>query len=152
MTSGHQIVSEVHIDRVPRQVYDYVTKPSRWHEWHPASKSAIESTTNLQTGDRFLETASMKPIPFLPVILRRQIDYVVVQSSAPHLWEVSGESNALELRIRYELHEDNGTHFRRQLQYTVKGGLSIIEPFLIRPKMERQSQQALLNLKRVLER
>ena len=34
------IENTIDIARSPQQVFDYVTQPWRWHEWHPSSRSA----------------------------------------------------------------------------------------------------------------
>ncbi|MFO0945779.1 MAG: SRPBCC family protein [Planctomycetota bacterium] len=146
-----QIENEIHIAREPAAVFAYVTVPSRWHEWHPASERASEQDRPLIQGDTFTESASLRPLYPLPIVLRCQLKYKVTACSPPYLWEVLGESDAIEVRIRYELAEGRETHFRRRLTYRVKGWLRILEPILVRPKMRRQSAQALQNLKHQLE-
>lgn len=148
---AHVMENEIGIARPVDAVYDYVTVPARWHEWHPASERASDSPHALRKGDRFIESASMRPLGPLPIVLRRQLEYTVTECSPPHLWEVLGESASITVRIRYELEPRDGTLFRRRLTYRVNGWLRLFEPFLVRPKMRRQSIQALQNLKRLLE-
>ena len=41
-----QISQERFIQAPIEAVYDYVTQPDRWHEWHPTSLSADTGTTD----------------------------------------------------------------------------------------------------------
>lgn len=147
------IETAIEIGQPPEVVFRYVTVPARWHEWHPASESATGEDQGPRQGDRFEEWASLRPLGPLPLVLRRHIRYRVVESVPPTLFEVRGESETLELVIRYDLAErDGGTLFERRLTYTVHGWLALVEPFIVRPTMRRQSELALANLKRALEK
>lgn len=146
------IETSIAIDRPPEIVFRYVTVPARWHEWHPASESATGEQRSLRPGERFEEWASIRPLGRLPLVLRRHIRYRVALSVAPTLFEVTGESEALDLSIRYDLAEKaGGTLFERRLTYATHGWLALVEPFIVRPTMRSQSERALANLKRVLE-
>ena len=54
-------------------VYDYVTQPDRWHEWHPTSLSADTGTTgSLPAGARFTEFIDLLGVR-VPMSYRVQI-------------------------------------------------------------------------------
>ena len=147
----HRLENEVLIHRPPEEVFRYVTQPWRWHEWHPASECATPSARELVVGDRFEETVSMRPFGWLPLRIRRQLRWTVVQSQAPHLWEVHGSSATIDVCARYELDPAQGTRFRRTFHYAVKGPLRAIDHRFVLPRMRQQSVLALENLKRALE-
>jgi len=50
-----KLTNEITIQCPPEKVFDYVSRPDLWHEWHPASKSAVLPRVPLQTGDAFGE-------------------------------------------------------------------------------------------------
>ena len=149
--SGCLIETEVVIGRPPEAVFDYVSQPWRWHEWHPGSRSAQRLEGSLTAGRRFREVAAVRPVAFLPLALRSELSYVVVEHARPRAWEVRGTSPRIDLSIRYELAEDGGTRVRRVFRYDVKGVAALIEPVLLRARMRAQSRVALLRLKRRLE-
>ena len=140
---------EIFIAAPVRTVFEYVTRPDLWHEWHPASTSAEIPRVPLRAGDRFREIITVR---YPLVKIRRHTEYEVSLSELHHTWEVRGESSLFLLTIHYDFRaEKGGTLFQRTLTYRVKGTLSYFEPILVRPKIRRQSKQALGNLKRKLE-
>jgi uncharacterized protein YndB with AHSA1/START domain len=147
----HRLENEVLIHRPQEEVFRYVTQPWRWHEWHPASECATPSARDLVVGDSFEETVSMRPFGWVPIRMRRQLRWTVLQSQAPHLWEVHGTSPTIDVRVLYEMDPLQGTRFRRTFHYAVKGWLGLIERRFVLPRMQRQSVIALQNLKRALE-
>ena len=146
-----RLVNDIHIHRPQREIYQYVTQPWRWHEWHPASESATASLKELQVGDMFEEMVSMRPFGLLPIRMRRHLRWTVVQSQAPHMWEVHGTSATIDVRVRYELDGAQGTQFRRTFHFTVKGWMRHIGRSFVLPRMAKQSEIALQNLKHTLE-
>jgi len=148
---AHRLENEVHIQRPPETVFRYVTQPWLWHEWHPASESAVGSANPLKVGDHFDESVSMQPFGWFPIRIRRQLRWTVVESQEPHLWEVHGTSPTIDVRARYELDPVDGTRFRRTFHYRVKGPLRVIDRGFVLPRMQQQSVVALQNLQRALE-
>jgi uncharacterized protein YndB with AHSA1/START domain len=150
---------EIVIQRPRQEVYDYVTQPFRWHEWHPASESATKAEAALNAGDSFGETVSMKPLGFLPIRVRQQLKWTVTETGRPTAWEAQATSKLIDLQLRYELEAQSeashgsgaGTRFHRTFHYTAKGWTRPIERFIVMPRMKRQSSIALKNLKRTLE-
>jgi uncharacterized protein YndB with AHSA1/START domain len=64
----------IEISRPPAVVYGYVTRPWRWHEWHPASRSATPSNHALAVGDTFEEEIELTPLTPPPPRLRRLLE------------------------------------------------------------------------------
>ncbi len=144
-----KLVNEVVIQTTPETVFNYVSRPDLWHEWHPASRSAVLPRTPLQIGDHFDEVIAVN-YPFISV--KRATRYRVTKSEPGKVWEVQGSSTLFDLTIHYDFYpQDGGTLFRRTLTYSVKGLLALFEPLLVRPKIARQSAAALAGLKRKLE-
>ena len=55
-----RISQERYIQAPIEAVYDYVTQPDRWHEWHPTSLGADTGTSgSLPAGQRFTETIDL---------------------------------------------------------------------------------------------
>ncbi|MBN8222455.1 MAG: SRPBCC family protein [Spirochaetes bacterium] len=139
----------VEIGISPAAVFEYVTRPDLWHEWHPASTSAVLPRVPLRAGDAFHEMITIS-YPFMRI--RRATDYTVTVSEPNSVWEVRGKSTLFDLVIHYEFKpQGETTLFERTLTYQVKGLLAYFEPILVRPKIRGQSALALRNLKKLLE-
>lgn len=144
-----KIYNEIYIEVPPKKVFDCVTQPDLWHEWHPASTSAELPRKPLQVNDAFREVITVA-YPFVKI--RRHTEYLVAKCEPYKLWEVHGKSSLFNLSIRYVLvPQDSGTLFQRTLTYRVKGLLAWFEWILVRPKIRSQSRIALNNLKQKLE-
>jgi carbon monoxide dehydrogenase subunit G len=140
------------IDRSPLAVFAYVTQPWRWHEWHPSSQQAEANVEVLSVGDRFDEVIRLQPLSPLPFTVRRQTRYTVLLSEPGVVWEVRGETGDGALTIHYDFRpQGDATLFHRRLQYEVRGAMTLIEPWLLQPRMRKLSAQALSNLKARLE-
>lgn len=146
------IENEIVIACAPQRVYDYVTQPWCWHEWHPSSQSAVGDADILQVGASFDEVICLQPLSPLPLTIRRHTHYQVVQAELGKCWEVRGETSGGGLSIRYEFYETQhgGTRFFRRLRYQVTGVMRVVEPLLY-PRMKKLSSVALDNLRRKLE-
>ncbi|GAB4434715.1 MAG: hypothetical protein OHK0011_17880 [Turneriella sp.] len=144
-----QLTNAIFIAVKPRIVFDYVTRPDLWHEWHPASTSAKLPRIPLKEGDEFDEIITIT-YPFVKV--QRPTHYTVVLSRRADAFEVKGSSSLFDLTIHYDLEaEDGGARFLRTLTYDVKGPLRFFEPLEVRPRIAQQSGIALRNLKQKLE-
>jgi len=146
------IENSITIARPPTEVFEYVTQPWRWHEWHPSSQGATGSSDRMVPGETFDEVIRLQPLSPLPLTIRRQTHYQVDEAQPGICWQVSGVANGGKLVIRYELTDagDGATHFFRRLRYEVKGPLRLLDPLLY-PRMQALSKQALSNLKARLE-
>lgn len=144
-----RLTNEIFIAVKPRIVFDYVTRPDLWHEWHPASTSAKLPRVPLHEGDDFDEIITLA-YPLFTV--QQQTHYRVALSRRADAFEVRGSSSLFDLVIHYDLEaQGGGTRFLRTLTYDVKGPLHLFEPLVVRPRIAQQSDIALKNLKKNLE-
>ena len=156
-----RLYNEIEIFCTPEKLFNYVTQPWCWHEWHPDSRGARPhkqipegQALNGQTlgvGDTFDESIEVKPFNLLPFVVKRYPRYVV-RESAPHAsWAAEGEFSDGWLAFRYEI-EPMGCSvlFKRTMQFKVRGVMRLLVP-IVRRKQERKSLVALAALKRKLE-
>jgi hypothetical protein len=142
---------EIDIKCSTEQLFNYVTQPWRWHEWHPDSKGACAGRQVLSVGDTFDETIEIQPLPPLPLTLTRHPRYVVLESMPYSRWSAEGSFSDGWLSFRYEIEPTNtGVVFRRTMRFEVRGLMRLLVP-LVRMKQERKSRAALAALKRLME-
>ena len=132
-------------------LFNYVTQPWLWHEWHPNSISATENLNGLKVGDTFQEMIRLKPLDPLPVIFNRETSYTVLVSQPDTQWIVEGKTNNGALRIQYDFEKisENRVLFKRTLSFKVEGHLRVMSYFLVK-NMKKTSVIALDNLKKKL--
>jgi hypothetical protein len=141
------IQNEIEIAASAEELFNYVTRPWLWHEWHPSSKSANAAHSVLATGDEFIEVLEVQPLAPLPPRMTRETEYTVTESVPFQTWETEGRMKDGWIRIRYDFAEKGGvTFFCRTLEFDVTGLNRILLPML-KSKMEKLSMVALNNLK-----
>jgi hypothetical protein len=138
------ITSELHIPASVDAVYDYLTRPSRWHEWHASSLGTIPpSIGSLAAGAKFEE--NIRTVGF-----RRRVSWAVVDSKPGKRWEAIGrlsDGSTLQLVYEFATHGE-GTRFTRRLDYTVKPlHLRLLNATVGCIKVRRESRVALRNLR-----
>jgi Sec-independent protein secretion pathway component TatC len=145
------IHNEIEIAATAKDLYNYVTQPSRWHEWHPNSRSAKAANSYLATGDEFSERVEIQPLaPFFPA-MKRSIAYTVTESVPFHTWQTEGQIKDGRIRIRYDFAEKGGvTFFSRSVVLDVTGMTRLLLP-LLKSRMEKLSMIALTNLKEKMQ-
>ena len=107
-------------------IYDYVTQPDRWHEWHPTSLSADTGTTgSLPAGTRFTEIIDLLGV-------RVPMSYRVQIARRPSEFKTVFTSLAVDGSIHYILqpHRD-GTLFKRVLTYETELQLATLHARMI---------------------
>ncbi|KAF1030552.1 MAG: hypothetical protein GAK37_01265 [Pseudomonas sp.] len=122
-------------------VYDYVTQPDRWHEWHPTSLGADTGTQgSLPCGHRFSETIDLLGVQVL-------MSYRVQIAHPPLEFKTVFTSLAVDGCIHYFLRsKGNGTLFKRVLTYETELQLASLHT-----RITELSNQALDQLKKRLE-
>lgn len=122
-------------------IYDYVTQPDRWHEWHPTSLSADTGTTGpLPAGTRFTEIIDLLGV-------RVPLSYRVQIARSPSEFKTVFTSLAVDGSIHYFLQPHRGgTLFKRVLTYETELQLPTLHA-----RMVELSAIALEQLKRRLE-
>ena len=145
------IENKMEIQCSAQALFNYVTQPWLWHEWHPNSISATESSNGLKVGDTFQEMIRLKPLDPLPVIFNRETSYTVLVSQPDTQWIVEGKTNNGALRIQYDFEKisENRVLFKRTLSFKVEGHLRVMSYFLVK-NMKKTSVIALDNLKKKL--
>ena len=145
------IHNEIEIAATAKDLYNYVTQPSRWHEWHPNSRSAKAANSYLATGDEFSERVEIQPLaPFFPA-MKRSIAYTVTESVPFHTWQAEGQIKDGRIRIRYDFAEKGGvTFFSRSVVLDVTGMTRLLLP-LLKSRMEKLTMIALTNLKEKMQ-
>lgn len=133
-------------------LFDYVTQPWNWHEWHPNSLSAIKNTDRLKAGDQFEEDILLRPLDPLPLKIKRHSVYDVLESTPYKKWVVEGTMPNGIIRIIYEFEMigEQKTYFKRTLIFNTKGSYLLLHPVLYR-YLKKTSKIAVNNLKRHCE-
>ena len=145
------IHNQIEIAVSTKDLFNYVTQPWMWHEWHPSSKSAKAAHSFLATGDEFVEVIEVQPLAPLPPRMARTTSYTVIESVPFHTWKVEGRMKDGWLRIRYDFEaQDELTLFTRALSFDISGINRILKP-LLKSKIEKISVVALQNLKQIVE-
>lgn len=133
----------------PAAVYDYLTRPACWHEWHAASLGAqAHARESLRAGDRFDE--NIRTAGF-----HRQLHWRVLDAVPPKRWEASASmSDGSTAHLLYEFAAaPGGTQFTRSLSYSVRPRwLRWFSVTLGAVKIRVESRQALKRLQQHFER
>ncbi len=146
----HAVEPSVRLKRISQErfikapvdtVYDYVTQPERWHEWHPSSLSAETGTgAPLLAGARFTETIDLLGV-------RVPMSYRVQIARRPDEFKTVFTSLAVDGSIHYFLQPfRDGTLFKRVLSYETELQLASLHA-----RMVELSDIALDRLKQRLE-
>ena len=121
-----RISQERYIQAPIETVYDYVTQPDRWHEWHPTSLSADTGTTgSLPAGARFTEFIDLLGV-------RVPMSYRVQVARRPGEFKTVFTSLAVDGSIHYFLlPHQGGTLFKRVLTYETELQLATLHERMI---------------------
>ena len=126
-------------------VYDYVTRPALWKEWHPASLGAQEhAAESLPAGARFEED-------ILSAGIKRHLRWTVEQAEPGVRWAASAvmdDGSTVNLLYRFE-GRNTGMNFTRTLRYQVKPlHLRMVNALFMWRRVQAESRLALSNLTR----
>ena len=143
-----RIVSTVSIRRPPGEVFDYVSTPANWKQWHPSTVGVSGDAAHPQTvGERCVEE-------FVVAGRRGETEWTVTRCERPSVWRIETRPKAGGAgSVMYELAPDaGGTAFTRTLEYTMPNPLlAVLNALVLRPRVVRESETAVQNLRRVLE-
>jgi uncharacterized protein YndB with AHSA1/START domain len=144
-----RICNSIQIRQPIEQVFDFITTPGNWPQWHPASVSVDGSADHsLLPGEVITENISVAGH-------RGQVTWLVRERSAPHRWVIDGTGrDGGRATITYTLTpHPAGTNFERELVYAMPNALlAVLNWLIIRSRMKADSGEALQRLKRLLER
>ena len=149
-----RIVTTILIERPPAMVFDYVTSPGYWPQWHPSSVSA--EMPDGQVADHPLGAGEQAREYIAVGSHRDHVVWTALRCECPRHWVISGRAGSGGSAIlTYELEAQGpgATLFRRELVYSLPQGVRFLwlGP-LIHWQMERSSRLGLRQLKAVLER
>jgi uncharacterized protein YndB with AHSA1/START domain len=143
-----RICSSIQIRQPIEEVFDFITTPRNWPQWHPASVSVGGNADHsLLPGEEVTENISVAGH-------HGQVTWLVRERSAPHRWVIDGTGkDGGHATITYTLtRHPAGTNFERELVYTVPNTLlALLDWLIIRSRMKADSVEALQRLKRLLE-
>jgi uncharacterized protein YndB with AHSA1/START domain len=154
MAKDINIVNTIHIQRSMEEVFNYVTTPAHWPEWHPTPHGVSGATDHsLKRGEQVLEHVKFG-------FLNGNIRWTVRESVPPRLWIFDGVVEGVPLlegtraTITYTLSaKEGGTLFKRELIYQTQGLLADLLNFLFfKAHNIKQSQVAVSQLKAVMEK
>lgn len=134
------------INCTQRTLYEYIASPWLWHEWHPNSQGATASAQPLEIGDTFVEQFVLRPLPLLPLTIRRKFHYRVVDAKPHSYWEIAATGKGVKLRFRYDFEAlPDGVRFTRKLDYEISGPMRLLAP-LVHHGNRRNSELAMAGL------
>ncbi|MFA5940414.1 MAG: SRPBCC family protein [Sinimarinibacterium sp.] len=134
---------ERQIPAAPAAVYDLVTRPARWKEWHPSSLRAdAHAMESLPAGTQFEE--DIRSAGFV-----RHLRWRVMEGVPATRWSAHAVMNdGSRVSLLYELSAaPEGTRFVRTLDYRLQPWLlrRLNDLFMWR-RVQRESNRALDNL------
>lgn len=144
-----RIYTAVHIDCNPMELFEFVTTPGNWPQWHPSSLGVRGATDHsLEIGEEVIEA-------FHVAGRRGEVVWKVVGRDAGHRWVIDGIIVGRQHggTVAYTLRPDGeGTHFERELSYpTPTLVFTILDRFLVRRRVQQESDRAVQQLKTLLE-
>jgi uncharacterized protein YndB with AHSA1/START domain len=143
-----RIYTKASIRKPIEQIFDYVTTPGNWPKWHPSSLKVAGAT------DHSLELREKVTEDYLVAGRRGQVVWTVREREAPRHWVIqAGLEGGGGGTVSYTLTQDGGaTLFEREFIYHTPGVIyDLLDILVMRRRIERESEQALRNLKRLLE-
>jgi uncharacterized protein YndB with AHSA1/START domain len=143
-----RVTTETDIRRPIQAVFDFVTTPANWPQWHPSSLGVSGATDHaLAVGERVTEE-------YLVAGQRGRTEWLVTEREPPHRWVIATvtEETHTEGRVTYTLTAtETGTHFIREFAYTAATAVPEPAATVIRRQVEAESAEALRRLTALLE-
>lgn len=143
----HRVDTAIDIAMTPAEVFDFVTTPTLWSLWHPATKGVDQVPDRpLLLGETVVEHIDFWPRPIAA-------EWTVVDYAPGERWAIDTITPQGDARVIYRVAPNGkGTVFRRALLYSSRNlPWRWLDANLTRLALRIQSRNALINLKRVLE-
>ena len=126
-------------------LYDYVTTPAHWPEWHPSSLGVSDDADHsLAVGEEVTER-------FLVAGRRGSVVWRVTERDAPNSWVIVGaiESSQGGGTITYTLSQrHDGVFFEREFVYpTINALFAVLDALILRRRIQAESEEATRRLK-----
>ncbi len=128
-------------------VFDFVTRPTQWHRWHPATKEVTNAPDRpLTVDDTMCEHISVVGQHFSAI-------WKVYECEPHRHWLIATDASHGASKITYDCRVvDGGCEFHRRLDYRSKNWfMRLLDNNIIKWSINRQSTTALANLKALLE-
>jgi uncharacterized protein YndB with AHSA1/START domain len=130
-------------------LFDYVTTPAHWPEWHPSSLGVSDSADHsLAVGEEVTER-------FLVAGRRGSVVWKVTERDAPHRWVIVGaiERSKGGGTITYTLSQrPEGVFFEREFVYPAINALfAALDALVLRRRVQAESEEATRRLKISME-
>src|SRR5215204_5542865 len=142
-----QIFTSIEIARPIDEVFEYITTPVHWPEWHTTALGVSGATDHsLLPGETVAEEVKVAG-------RRSQAEWTVREREPPTRWVVEGEvAGGGKAVITYTLEPTaTGTRFGREVVYELPALLAIVDGLLVRPRLEGEAEESLKRLKEKLE-
>ncbi|HEX8731664.1 MAG TPA: SRPBCC family protein [Ktedonobacterales bacterium] len=146
-----EIITSATINCPIETLYEYVTTPGHWPEWHPSSLGVSGATDHsLAVGERVTER-------FLVAGRRGEVVWTVIRRDALTLWVIEGAittgvggsgvvSYALTPRA------DGGVDFTRTFTYPMPNlAYALLDTLILRRRVQAESAEAVRRLKARME-
>ncbi|NVK36629.1 MAG: sterol desaturase family protein [Gammaproteobacteria bacterium] len=132
------------------QSLNYAASVEKWPEWHPQSLKVYAPRSNTLIKDELFEEDITTPIG------PQHLKWNITKYEPNQIWqaEAINQNNGTHILLTYEVSEtDTGSRFKRTLSYTVPNVfLTAFNVLIFKNKVEVKSEEALLNLRNVLEK
>jgi len=144
-----RIYTAAEIARPIDEVFEYVTTPGNWPQWHPSSLAVSGATDHsLALGEQVTEE-------FTVAGRRGRCVWTVTERDAPRRWAITTivEDTGTKGRVAYTLTATpGGTKFEREFVYKPPNALfALLDRLIVRRRVEAESAEALRRLKARLE-
>lgn len=144
-----QLLHRIHIDAGIDKLFAYVSTPEFWPDWHPSSLRVYGVAGRpLHTDEGFDEDIRAAG-------REARLRWRVVACDAPTLWSAQAAAdNGVDLMLAYRLQpEASGVLFERRVNYRLRGWwLNLLDPLILRRRINAESELSLRQLKQVMER
>jgi len=143
-----RIVTVASIQRPSKVVFDYVTTPAHWPQWHPSSLAVSGSIDHpLALGEQVVEA-------FRVAGRRGSVVWTVTAREPPDKWTIDGTIDGRPAgTVTYSLTSTaSGTRFERDFTYRMPSlWFGLLNWLVLRSRIQAESDTAVLQLKRLLE-
>ncbi|KXU83772.1 polyketide cyclase [Paraburkholderia monticola] len=143
-----KIVTVISIERPDTVVFDYVTTPAHWPDWHPSSLSVRGATDHsLNVGEQVTEE-------FRVAGRRGSVVWTVAARERPRQWVIVGAIDGRSAgTVSYSLTPiASGTRFEREFIYRAPSlWFEAVNVLFVRARIQQESDTAVARLKTTLE-